>query len=391
MDNHFERQFAGLITNLILPAFIFCEILKNFDINNHKLIFEIILGCFTVSFLGLILGYLTAILCKSGNKETMFLCGVMSSPHTTSLPLILIEVLYPVLKNFRSGIVQLDPSTPISLLDAKERGMLYIVLNSIFSNIWRWAISYNLIQPVEKPRNEYLKIDNIELEENLLDKNFKKVDINSKSKEENIDNIEIELNLINNKKKPKKQGFWNIFRLIINTPIIISILSIILCINDNIRNAFIAKNSILADNFLSVNSIIARCYNFTIIFILGLNFSNLSFFNEDNNSINNPDFIEEELFSKTKIIIITIMKLIVFPLVGCPIIYYFRSQGLINDDILIFLLMFMLAAPNAINIIIVCSVKRSWLKNISLIVMVTYLFSVITLTFAITLFLYILS
>ena len=85
------------------------------------------------------------------------------------------------------------------------------------------------------------------------------------------------------------------------------------------------------------------------------------------------------------------MKLFISPLVGCPIIYYFRSINLLTDDILVFLYMFMLAAPNAINIIIVCSVKRSWLKNISLIVIVTYICSIVTLTFANTLFLYILS
>jgi len=376
-----------------LPAFIFCEILKNFDINNHTLIFEVILGCFTVSSLGLIIGYFTAKLCKSDTKETMFLCGVMSSPHTTSLPLILIEVLYPILKNFKSAAAQIDLNSPVLVLDAKERGMLYIVLNSIFSNIWRWTVSYNLIQPTEKTQTDYLRVNqNPELEENLLDKNFKKVDKNSKLMSERTNNPEIELVLKEKKQEVKKLGFTDIFKQIVNTPIIISILSICLCINDNIKNAFIAENSILADNLLSVNSIIARCYNFTVIFVLGLNFANLSIFEKKSNcSSNDPDAVNEELFSNWKIFIITIMKLFVVPLIGCPLIYYFRMQQLLTDDIMIFLFMFMLASPNAINIIIVCSVKRSWLKNISLIVIVTYLVSTVTLTFAITLFLYILS
>jgi len=369
--------------------------MKNFDINNHKLIYEILLGNFTVSLLGLILGYITAKISKCNSKETMFLCGIMSSPHTTSLPLILIEVLYPVLKNFRSGVAtEAGLQSSSMTLDAKERGMLYIVLNSIFSNIWRWTVSYNLIQPNGKKKINYIEANqNSELEENLLEVNFKKVnrlnDVNNKKiTDEDViktDNMVVEMNV----KKPKKLGIWGIFKEIVNTPIIVSVISICLCVNDDVRNTFIAKNSLLADNLLSVNSIIARCYNFTVIFVLGLNFANLSVFNGDSNSIEDDD--DEELFSSFRIFVISVMKLLIIPLIGCPLIYYYRSINYLTDDILIFLFMFMLAAPNAINIIIVCSVKRSWLKNISLIVIVTYISSMVTLTFAITLFLYILS
>lgn len=355
--------------------------MKNFDINNHKLIFEIVLGSLTVSVIGLIFGYLTALICRSDCKETMFLCGIMSSPHTTSLPLILIEVLYPVLKNFKNNDVTKDMEGNIIVIDAKERGMLYIVLNSIFSNIWRWTVSYYFIQPKEKsPKNLYLKENEYELEEHLLKENFKRAD-----RAINDENIILTKSKANN----KKFGIYDILKEIVNTPIIISIISICLCINVNLRMAFIRKNSILSDNLLSVNSMIARCYNFTVIFILGLNFANLSIFGDNKNSKENE--AQEELFSKSKIFIISVMKLVIVPLIGCPIIYYFKTIQFLTDDILVFLYFFMLAAPNAINIIIVCSVKRCWLKNLSLIVFVTYLCSTVTLTFAITFFLYILS
>jgi len=330
----------------------------------------------------------------------MFLCGVMSSPHTTSLPLNLIEVLYPILKDFKSGSYGAIQESLAPALDAKERGMLYIVLNSIFSNIWRWTVFYNLIQPKNISKAEIFKVNqNEDLKVNLLEHNFLRADKFQKLRDENlrIENENYEsYDIINNQNKHKdkteKFGCWNVFKEILNTPIIISILSICLCINNNIKLAFINKGSILADNLFSVNSIIARCYNFTVIFILGLNFANISFFNEKNKKNKFKDAENNEvLFSNWKIFIISVMKLLIFPLIGCPVIFYFRSMQFITDDILVFLFMFMLAAPNAINIIIVCSVKRSWLKNISLIVMVTYVISLVTLTFAITMFLYILS
>ena len=122
-----------------------------------------------------------------------------------------------------------------------------------------------------------------------------------------------------------------------------------------------------------------------------LSFSSLNLHeNINRNDLSNIEE-KEELFSAWKIFILTFVKLLIVPLVGCPIIYYYRTAGILNDDVMIFLYMFMMAAPNAINIIVVCSVKRCWLKNISVIMVVSYVCSVVTLTFSITLFLYILT
>lgn len=358
--------------------------MKNFDINNTRLLIEVLIGCFTVSFLGGIFGLITSKLLKSNSNETLFLFGLMSSPHTTSLPLILIEVLYPVLQNMKINQDNFPLGNSQNIPTAKDRGMLYIVLNSIFSNIWRWTITYNCIQMDEIQIKEigFIKIDNnSELTENLLEKNIN-------------ENNQISRNNTMKIKRNKTIGCIGIFKEILNTPIIVSFLSICLCLNDNVRMAFLQKNTILSDNFLSVNTVIARCFNFSVIFVLGLNFANLPIFkNGENINRNDLSNIEEkeELFSAWKIFILTFVKLLIVPLVGCPIIYYYRTAGILNDDVMIFLYMFMMAAPNAINIIVVCSVKRCWLKNISVIMVVSYVCSVVTLTFSITLFLYILT
>lgn len=343
VDERFEKSLSGLITNLLLPAFIFCEVIQNFDINNINILLQIMLGCFTNYFLGLIFAFIIAKFYSSSRNETNFLMAIFSSPHTTSIPLILIEVLYPILNQIpvRSSMGELVPN-------AKERGMLYIALNSVFSNVWRWSVSYNLINPEEKNN----------LTENLVIKE-------------------------NNNIKTKK----NILKEILNMPIIVSFLSILLCTNDNVKNAFIKQGSFMQEFFLAVNITIAKCFSFAVIFVLGLNFANLDLFNKSKEDIK---WREIKAFGIGKIITITIAKIVIMPLLGVPLIYYFYKNEIIQDGVLAFLYMFMLAAPNAINMIIICSIKKTREELLAFIMVIEYVAAILTLTVANALFLYIL-
>ena len=69
-----------------------------------------------------------------------FLGAVYSSPHTTSIPVILLSIIGTVLDK-----ITMMPQN--MMIDSQRRGFLYIILNSIFSNIWRWSGGYYLIKP----------------------------------------------------------------------------------------------------------------------------------------------------------------------------------------------------------------------------------------------------
>ena len=49
-------------------------------------------------------------------------------------------------------------STNISF-NNERRAFLYIILNSIFSNIWKWSGCYYLIEPEEENENDYLYLE----------------------------------------------------------------------------------------------------------------------------------------------------------------------------------------------------------------------------------------
>jgi predicted permease len=348
LDDKFEKSLSKLVSNFLLPAFIFVEVIKNLDVNNTSLIIEIIVGNVIIYGTGLFIGYICAKILGSNSNETAFYCGIMSALHTTSLPVILIEVL-------QENLDQIKYEQAIT--NSRDRGMLYIVLNSIFANIWRWGVSYNIINPEEEDETAKAKKDLL-LDGNDVEKNKKKV--------------------------VKIKSCGEILLEMVNVPIIISILSIILCYITPVRDAFIVPGTLLNKTLLSVNSIIARSYNFMVILILGLNIANLLFDKNDKKKY------KETEMSNWKLGLTTFMKLFIHPLVGSPILLYLYHIGFMADGVLVFLYLFMLAAPNAINIIVVCSIKNTREKDTTKIIMVQYIASIFTLTFGIAYFLYIL-
>ncbi len=242
--------------------------------------------------------------------------------------------------------------------NGKERGMVYISLLSIFANIWRWTVAYNLIQPED--------------------------------------------NIHNNHNKSLAQ----IISEIINTPIIVSLVTIIICYIPVIRRLILT--SFIDDTIVSIHSTISRSYTFLVIFMLGLNLANIdvksllrrggNVTNQNiesliessslNNQINQTNQTNE--ISLKKISLIVFMKLIVNPLIGAPILYYAYTAGYIKDNIFVFQLLFTLASPTAINLLVICNLKSVKQEFMTVFMLVVYTSSIITITVNNSLSLYIL-
>jgi hypothetical protein len=79
------------------------------------------------------------------------------------------------------------------------------------------------------------------------------------------------------------------------------------------------------------------------------------------------------------------------PIIASPFVIFLFIYGIINDDVMVFLFLFMAAAPNAINVIVLCSVKNAYVETVSIMMVVQYIASIFTLTFQISLIIWILS
>ena len=352
VDDNFQRSLSKVVTNIILPCFIFALIVNNFRISQYQIILEAMLGCCFLFFFGLIIGYVISKLLRLKKGQTQFLAAVFSTPHTVSMPVILMQVVGPVLDTMIS-------SKYAFLGNSEKRGLLYIVMNSIFSNIWRWSGAYYLIQPEDR-FDDYFDGLNEEEKQRLLQRPSRAF---------------------------KERGFKDFLKSVINTPLIASIFSLLFTASPTFQSYFTIPGSLMHESLISVNLMVAKSYGFIVMFLLGLSFAD---------SIKLDDDSEKEddgrmFLTACDLFWLSIMKLIVMPLLACPFILFIFRTWLEADDVMTFIYLFMASAPSAINIIVICSYKDCYVEAVSLLMIIMYAASIITLTIQVTFFIYILG
>ena len=97
-----------------------------------------------------------------------------------------------------------------------------------------------------------------------------------------------------------------------------------------------------------------------------------------------PETKKKIIFKGYDIFWICLAKLVIMPLLAAPIIIYLFKYILHADDIMLFLYLFMAAAPSAINMIVICTLKGAYMESISMMMMVMYGFAMITMTLGVT-------
>lgn len=285
---------------------------------------------------GYIVGYMTMKVLGYNHNRCNFLGAVFSSPHTTSIPVILLTIIGPVLDK----IIPIPLAMPV---DAQKRGYLYIILNSIFSNIWKWSGGFYLIQP----ENENAEADS------------QKLIVGNSRDTTNSNN---------------KMSLTKFFREIINMPVIASFVSILITMCPPLQNYLTKPGSTMYNSLLSVNMMVGKSYAFFVMIMLGLSLS-------DSITIHpNREVTKKNIFKGFDLLWISLVKLVVMPLVTAPFIIYLFKYVLHSDDIMLFLFLFMSAAPGAINIIVICTLKGAYMESISMLMMVMYGLSMITMT-----------
>ena len=346
VDESFQKNLSKVVTNVILPCFIFAQIVNNFRIENYSLIFDSLFGCCFLFFFGLLMGYIISKFLRNSPCQSRFLEAVFSTPHTTSMTIVLIQVIGPLLDSIIPRRNYFG--------NAEKRGYLYIAMNSIYSNIWRWS-------------GAYYSID----EEDLVDHRI-----------EGNDDIETR------KSQAPDRNISDFFKSVVNVPLVASGLSILFTLNPYFQSYFYTPGSLLNETLISVNVMVGKSYGFIVMFLLGLSFADSIKFPSDkkNNNVKEMSFLNNcDLFW------ISVMKLIVMPLLACPILLLIFRDWLKSDDVLVFIFLFMASAPSAINIIVICTYKDLYVQAVSLLMIVMYAASIITLTLQVTFFVYVIG
>jgi predicted permease len=320
------------------------------------LIIQAVIGCLIIYIFGLLVGFTIAKILKLNKTQQNFLGALFSTPHNTSIYVILIQVIGPFLDT-------IFPRNPNMVGNSVKRGLLYVIINSIVANVWKWSMCYYLIEPDD------------EVDDSEDDKQYSL--LSDKDKPNN--KIEI-------KPKYKPKTFNEILKSVINMPLIASLVSLGITFIPRLQLLFITPKSILAETVMDVSKTVSKAYSFLVIFILGLSISdNIHLPHE---TVQN---VGKNFLNKTIIVWLTLVKLIIMPIITTPVIIYIFRNIFHSDDVLTFNYLFLGAAPPAINIIVICAYKGAFTKEISSIMIVMYTAAIITLTLNITGFLYILG
>ena len=356
VDSKFKSGLSKVVTNIILPFFIFAQIVNNFRISQYILIIQAIIGCLIIYFTGLFVGFGISKILKLNKYQKNFLGALFSTPHNTSIYVILIQVIGPFLDT-------IIPKNKDIVGDCVKRGLLYVIINSIVANIWKWSCCYYLIEPDESE------------EEELDDKDYSLLKDNEESK-----------NIIEKKPKYKEKTLKDILKSVINMPLIASLISLSITFIPSLQLLFITPKSILRETIMDVSKTVSKAYSFLVIFILGLSIA-------DNVHLPSEkvENIGKNFLDKTIICWLTLVKLVIMPVITSPIIIYIFRNIFHSDDVLTFNYLFLGAAPPAINIIVICAYKNAFVNEISSIMIVMYAAAIITLTLNITGFLYIIG
>ena len=356
VDSKFKSGLSKVVTNIILPCFVFSQIVNNFRISQYILIFQAAIGCLVIYIFGLFVGFGISRILGLDKNQHNFLGAVFSTPHNTSIYVILIQVIGPFLDT-------IFPRSPHLVEDSERRGLLYVVINSIVANIWKWSCCYALIEPDEED----------ELEDNINAPLLK-------------DNEEAQNQIVEKKPKYKEKTFKDILKSVVNMPLITSIFSLCITFSPSLQRLFITPKAILRETIIDVNMTVSKAYSFIVIFILGLSIAdNVHFPGEEVKKIGKNFLNANILFW------LSLVKLVIMPILTTPVIIYIFRNIFHADDVLTFNYLFLGAAPPAINIIVICAYKNAFVNEISSIMIVMYTAAIITLTLNITGFLYILG
>ena len=263
------------------------------------------------------------------SRRAKFMGAFYSSPHTISIPLILLPNIGPVLDKVIT--------VPADFKETAEvRGYLYIILNSIFSNIWRWSGVNYLIQPEDGTDEGHF--------------DFKK--------------------------------FLND---VFNMPILASLVSLSIAMFPSFQAKFTEKGSVLNYLIYDLNLIIGKAYTFLVILMLGLSLSDFITFHPK------EEDVKKIIFKGYDIIWFSLFKLVAMPVICAPVMIYVSRSLLGADDCQLFVFFIMAASPSAINMILVCTEKKAYVETISMLMVVMYGLSMITLTLATPIIVYLLS
>ena len=347
-----------MILNIIVPCYLFTEIMNNIFIYSYIEILQCFLGCAVVVIIGLLINILASGCLVKDKRQFKFLSCVFSTSDSSVFLLVLAQICGPIIDSIK------PPKT--GELTADKRALKYIAIISIMNHIWKWAGCFYLI---EGENSDEIPVKEIELK--MLE--------NKKHNNEESAKIEDYAHKEKAKNDTSTKSHYNF-------PLYSIIFSLLLCLIPPLQNNFVDKSSFLNATIISVNTVVGKSFNFCCIFLVGLFVCETMNWN----SIKLRPY-ENQFLSIIDIIWISSLKLILMPLLCIPVILYLLNNIFNADICLLFVLFIFASSPFDMNLNIICGIKNAFIETCSILNCVMIICSIGTLILQVTLSVYVLG
>ncbi|MCQ2819676.1 MAG: AEC family transporter [archaeon] len=373
----FSEGTSRMLTNIILPCYIFTQMMNNLRLSEFTKIFHCLIGCLIVIVIGAILGLISGKCLSNNKKEFLFLTAAFSSSDSTAFLIILAQVCGPFL----------DAIQPpkVGELPAGQRALYYVVLITILNNFWKWTFCYYMIkigdknkEGVEKDYQQLTEMQNLGNKEENKEPDY----IGLEEEEKLITNKETQVQPIKKDDKPHyevKEGLLNI-------PIIVMLITLVIVFIPPLQTLFTTKDTFLNLTIISVNVLVGKSYNFLCMFLLGLFVcESLHLGGEKERPYQN------QFLSLTDIIWLTSLKLILMPLLTIPVLILIFHYTIEVDIVLFYLIFILSASPIDINMNVICGYKINFIETCSILCSAMFVVSLLTYIVQSTLIIYVLN
>lgn len=248
---------------------------------------------------------------------------------------------------------------------ATSRAQAYILFYTVFLNLLRWTIGFQLLKP-STPPTQTNEVEMRHQEQASLVQNAE-----NQESEENVMQEKKETSSTSLFKRIKWKSLVSFLKGCINVPMIVALIAIFIGLIPPLKGLFFGPDAIFSNAFTSVLEDVADCTVPMTLLNLGAKLAKGPILHSSPDSISKKTYVG-----------IIVLKLIVVPLIASSIIYTLKVNNVVGmqDPMLLLVLMLEAASPPALNLSIMTSMLGSQEQDMANLLFFSYLAGIITVT-----------
>ncbi|KAI8581177.1 hypothetical protein K450DRAFT_233456 [Umbelopsis ramanniana AG] len=342
LNDKSQKGLQKLTINVLTPALLFANVGAQIDL--QKLITLWAVPAFYVGYIciGFIIALMAGKICKFDWAACKFVAAGVIFQNTTSLPIALIQSMA---STRAIALLMREDDTPSA---ATSRGISFILIASLLSNLFRYSVGTWLFSDSDRKRtNESDSEDGELLDTTPL--------LNATPRRRKIAGMAV--------------SGWHRAREIFNPPLLAAIVALIVGITPPLKHLFFSQDGVFYSSLTATIRQLGQACIPMVMITLGAELYTLP---RDTSSS-----------TKEMVTAIILLKMLVMPILGGAAVLSLR-QWVTDDPMMLFVLILLAASPTAINLMTISQMTRRYESETATVLFYSYLVAAFTLTIAVS-------